>query len=186
MATIEQIKHSMEQARLKLSEKTDLGPDDLNHVPLTETVALRNEQPANAVNLNPDAGNVEAQGTESWVAETMAKEPHAKSKVIGKQIGGSANKVRTTNAWRENRAQLEQQKAQRSVRTKPLTTKLANVIDSKSDDPAEITAEREESEMTGRAARDDTDAVSDPKMLQHKYLEGATANQRARYHMLSA
>jgi hypothetical protein len=123
----------------------------------------------------------ETQDTASQVAEILGRDPRATSPEIAKQIGKDERTVRNTKAWKANQARLEEQKAEKSVRTRPLTESMMAAIPSQCDDPAEIAAARE---LEERISGDDA-ARDDLAILERRYLESVDQSQRAEYHDMS-
>jgi hypothetical protein len=131
-----------------------------------------------AAGSDSSPADADTRDTECRVAEFLSKKPGAKSATIARSIGKSEQRVRSTDAWKANRAQLKEQRAQRSLRTRSLKDTMLAVIPSKSCDPAEIVAEREhEDGITGDDA--------DPENLERQYLEQVDPSEKARYFEMS-
>jgi hypothetical protein len=138
-----------------------------------------------APQINPPhaAASGDAKKTERRVAEKLRDDPHAKSDEIFKATGISAQRVRNTDAWKANRKLLEEPHQQR--RTVSLSDEMLAVRDSGASDPADIAAEREESERQKHARARDPEAIEPIEMLRRRYLEGANSDQRARFNRLN-
>jgi hypothetical protein len=149
----------------------------------SEAAALQHE--GENQRIEAPASPAEEQDTESRVAAILRDKPHAKSPVIAREIGKSEQCVRLTAAWKENRERLKQQSQKPGVHARPLTRAMLEVIDSEDRDPAEIAAEREEQEMQDRTRPDDPAGIEPIEVLKSKYLEGANADERARFNRLS-
>ena len=116
------------------------------------------------------------------MSEVLSANPHSKSKAVGKAIGKSEGRVRTTKAWKANRAILNDKKAQESVRAMPLTKEMLAAIAGKGADPAEIVSARENDEQIHP---DDNAAAEDPAIVERQYLEQADPRERAEFHKMS-
>jgi hypothetical protein len=116
------------------------------------------------------------------VAKAIAKRPEATSEEIAEEVGVSPQRVRTTAAWKANRACLRARKAETSVRTQPLTSEMQAVIEAKNtNDPAHIAGANElvERIRTGNLSPENLEIV------ERQYLEWANQSQRAAYHELT-
>jgi hypothetical protein len=143
-------------------------------------LATENTSPSDA-----SASPVEEQNTDNRVAAFLRDNPRASSQEIADTIGRSNQRVRTTLAWRENRQRLKEQGQKPTVHTRPLTPAILAALDAKADDPADIAAELEEQEMQERARPDDLAGTGPIEVLKRRYLEGADADERARFYRLS-
>jgi hypothetical protein len=168
-------------ARLQREAMIDLGfIPSLRKAP-SSPPAPAPADPSPEVPVDP----ADEQDTNSRVAEKLRANPRAKSDEIARAIGKSAQRVRTTLAWKEHQERRRKQGQKPSVQTRPLTPAMLAAVDAKADDPADIAAENEEQEMQERARPDDVATAEQIEVLERKYLEGADANERARFHRLS-
>ena len=141
------------------------------------------EERIDAVQVPDDPS--EKQDTNSLVEGELRRNPNAKSKEIAEAIERADQTVRQTRAWKANRQRLKELSQQRPVRTVPLTNAMLVVTDSKAGDPAEIASQREERERREHAHPDHPEAIESIEVLKRRYLEGAEADQRARFHRLT-
>jgi hypothetical protein len=150
---------------------------DAGHQPSGPT--MDSTPKAHDLESEPDsADTTEEIDTNRRVAEFLGSKPSATSKEIGDAIGKADQTVRRTPAWAEHQNRRRAQRSQKSVPTRGLTDAMLNSIRSRSDDPADIVANRE---LAGEG-----DPIESKELLKRRYLEDADAKQRANFHKMSA
>jgi hypothetical protein len=149
------------------------------------------KEPAGGTGVSP-RGNRQAAGsngsnqrddgkdTNTRVKEELNRNPDASSFDIQKATGIPNQTVRRSKAWRDHqeaRTQHKSKSADALDHARPLTAPMLNAIDSHAADPATVAAERE--------GQIDFEAIEPPDLLRRCYLEGATADERARFNRLN-
>jgi hypothetical protein len=157
----------------------------------TRPVARDDEKPAappvagiesTQTNQPRAAARRDGRQTERRVEEELRNNPSANSDDIAKAIGDiSPGRVRNTAAWK-NREAIKQRPEQRSVREIRLTDEMLAVRDSGASDPAEIVAEQEERYGQER----DSESDEPIEVTKRKYIEGASSQEKARFHAMNA
>ncbi len=144
----------------------------------TEAPPPEENQPPAGPTLNPETPG--DQDTNTRVKKELERNPDATSPAIRKVTGIPEQTIRRSSAWR-NRPKVQDQQAPKSAdaldHARPLTRPMLAAIDSKAADPAEIVEAREE--------QDDREAIEPMELLRRRYLEGADADQKARFHQLN-
>jgi hypothetical protein len=123
--------------------------------------------------------------TEKQVTEILSQNPRTSLREVAKQVGRSTGYACRARAWKANQVRLKEQKARASVRARPLTRKILAAFDSKAADPYEIVADQDERERQEHTLLEDPEAIAPIEVLRRRYLEGANAQQRARFHDLN-
>jgi hypothetical protein len=126
--------------------------------------------------------------TNTRVAELLARDPNMTSPAIFRKTGIPEKTIRRSRAWRE-RPKRQDQGAPKSTdaldHARVLSTQMLATIRSSTAAPAEIVADQEERERQERPHREDPEVIEPIEVLRRRYLEGADAGQRARFHHLN-
>jgi hypothetical protein len=118
--------------------------------------------------------------TNARVQEELDRNPDATSEEVGHKVHRKPQTVRATKAWKAHQARLEREKSKGTDamdHARPLTEPMLASIGSATADPATLAAERE--------GQIDLEAIEPIELLRRKYLEGATADERARFNRLN-
>jgi hypothetical protein len=135
----------------------------------------------------------EDKNTDDRVREILRDRPYAKSPKIARELRVSDTTVRNTPAWKENRARLEQRKAERADalhHAKSLTAKREAVISSKSADdvangqrwngrPCSPSSAADDPKVIAEAREEE--ALKEFELLERQYLDQASDADRANY-----
>jgi hypothetical protein len=132
-----------------------------------------------------DSGAADTQDMNSRIEAILNRNPHATSEKIGEEVGLTGGRIRNMAPWKNRQARRREQKAQKPLRTRSLEDEMLAVIPSKSEDPAEIAAEREEQERQEHTRLDDPEASGSMEVLRRRYIEGANPAQRARFNRMN-
>jgi hypothetical protein len=126
--------------------------------------------------------------TNTQVAQALERNPDATSPAIRRATGINEKTIRRSGAWR-NRPKRQDQQAPKSTdaldHARPLTAPMLAAIHSSTADPAELVADQEERDKQERTRLEDPEAIGPFEVVRRRYLEGADAGQRARFHRLT-
>jgi hypothetical protein len=147
----------------------------------TEAAADRQAPPPEGEPPAAGPAGEDRKNTNAVVNAHLQRDPKISAAAISRATGIPAPTVRNSRAWRTHQARLQQEKresADAMDHARPLTAPMLAAIDSEAADPAELAAEREN--------QDDPEVIEPTEVLRRRYLEGATADQRAQFHRLNS
>jgi hypothetical protein len=156
------------------------GPPEGEPAPADGQATLPSETKAAGpvVSRKPEGHDGKKTGTR--IKEELDRDPLATSEEIAARIGRRHQTVRRHKAWQQHPARLAQQVRKTTDaldRPVPLTHEMMALIDSRTANPAEIVAEQEEQDVP--------EAVEPIEVVRARFLNVATAGQRARFNRLS-